>query len=66
MKTTIHGITYYSASYIVSRMSKKYNVSKVWLWEMLDEEFSIIKGTNGMMNLLEVQEFEYMVKSGLE
>ena len=33
---------------------------------MLEEEFNIIKGTNGMMNLIEVGEFEYMVKNGLE
>ena len=60
------GKTYYQASYIVDRMSKKYNANKVWLWDMLEEEFNIIKGTNGMMNLIEVGEFEYMVKSGLE
>lgn len=60
------GKTYYRASYIVDRMSKKYNANKIWLWDMLEEEFNIIKGTNGMMNLIEIREFEYMVKSGLE
>lgn len=60
------GKTYYSASYIVNRLSKKYNANRIWLWDMLEEEFNIIKGTGGMMNILEIREFEYMVKNGLE
>ncbi len=63
---TTKGVTYVSAAQFVSRMVKKYGANRCWVWDVLEEEFNIIKGTNGVLNLLEVQEAEYIIKSGLE
>lgn len=60
---TKNGITYIPASQVVSRLSKKYGVNKVWLWDLLEENYNIIKGVGCVMNLLEIEEMEYMVKN---
>lgn len=57
-----NGITYTPASNVVSRMARKYNVNPVWLWDLLEEEYNIIKGLGCVMNLLEIREFEYIIK----
>lgn len=57
------GITYIPAAQVVARISRKYNANKVWLWDLLEEEYNIIRGTGCLMNLLEIGEFEYMVKT---
>lgn len=63
---TKHGVTYVSAAQFVAHMAKKYGANKRWVWDVLEEEFNIIKGTGGVMNLLETQEAEYIIKTGLE
>ena len=47
-------------------MVEKYGVNRVWVWDVLADEFNIIKGTNGIMNQLEVQEAEHIIKSGMQ
>lgn len=64
--STTNGITYVSAAQFVSRMAKKYGANKCWVWDVLEEEYNIIEGTGGVMNRLEVQEAEYIIKSGLK
>ena len=59
------GVTYTNASAVVDRLSKKYQANKAWLWDLLEEEYNIIKGLGCVMNLLEIQEFEYIVKTEL-
>ena len=63
---TKFGVTYIPAAQVVSRMSRKYGANKVWLWDLLEENFNMIKGLGCVMNLLEVQEFEYLVKTEME
>lgn len=53
---------YVSAARFVSRMVRKYSVNRCWVWDLLEEEFNIIKGTNGVMNSLEVEEIECIIK----
>ena len=60
---TKNGVTYIPASQVVSRLSKKYGVNKVWLWDLLEENYNIIKGVGCVMNLLEIEELEYIVKN---
>lgn len=57
--------TYVRAAQFVSRMVKKYGANRCWVWDVLADEFNIIKGTNGIMNQLEAQEAEHIIKNGL-
>lgn len=35
---------YTSAAQFVNRISQKYSVKKNWVWDLLSDEFNIIKG----------------------
>lgn len=59
-------MAYVSAARFVSRMVEKYGANRVWVWDVLADEFNIIKGAHGIMNQLEVREAEHIIKSGLQ
>lgn len=60
------GVTYYKASDIVQRISKKYQANRVWIWDVLEEQYNIIKGTGGVLTADEVKVLEEIVKESLE
>ena len=57
---------YYKASDVVQRISKKYQANKVWIWDVLEEQYNIIKGTGSMITAEEAKVIEEIVKEGLE
>lgn len=54
---------YVSAAQFVSRMVKKYGINRCWVWDVLADEFNIIKGTNGVMSQQEVRVVEHLIKT---
>lgn len=54
---------YIKASSMVQRLSKKYKVNPVWIWDLLEEEFNIQKGTGGVVNQNEINEIENIIKN---
>lgn len=56
-------ITFVSAAQFVSRMVRKYGINRCWVWDLLEEEYNIIKGTNGVVNSLEAKEVERIIKN---
>ncbi len=59
-------ITFISAAQFVSRMVKKYGANRCWVWDVLEDEFNIIKGIKGLLDQSEAQEAEHIIKSGLQ
>lgn len=53
---------YISAASFVFRISRKYNVNKVWVWDLLESEFNIIKGNSGLVSLDERTAIEEIIK----
>ena len=53
---------YTSAAQFVSRMKRKYPVNPVWVWDLLEDEYNIIKGTAGIISKDEADEIEYIIK----
>lgn len=50
------------AAQVVARYSRKYKVNKVWLWDVLEEQFNIIKGLGCLMTYEERIEFEDYIR----
>lgn len=57
---------YQSASQIISRLSKKYDCNKAWLWEVLDDYFNMRKGEAALMNLGEIEAFKDIIEELIE
>lgn len=53
---------YISAGQLVSRMKRKYQVNPVWVWDLLEEEYNIIKGLGCVVSREEAEEIEYIIK----
>lgn len=49
------------ASGVVSSLSKKYELNPVWVWEIIEDLFNIIKGTGGQMVQAEIDELEQCI-----
>lgn len=56
----------YKASYVVSHAAHKYMVNSYWVWDILEEQYGIIKGTNGAVLASEKKEVEEYIASEIE
>lgn len=56
---------YIKASDMVHRLSKKYKVNPVYIWDLLGEEFNIQKGIGGVVNQSEINEIESIIKNNI-
>ena len=55
-----------TASSIVSRMARKYQCNRNWLWEILDEYFNMRKGEAAVMDPSEVEAFKEIIEDLLK
>ena len=53
---------YTSASQFVAYMKRKYNINPIWVWDLLEEEYNIIKGTGALLTQEEKKEIENIIK----
>lgn len=51
-----------SAAQFVARMKRKYQVNPVWVWDLLEEEYNIIKGLGCVVLREEAEEIEYIIR----
>lgn len=56
---------YTKASSFVSYMKKKYDVNAIWVWDLLEEEFNILKGIGAMLTEEEKNAIEEIIKEGI-
>lgn len=56
---------YIKASQFVANMSKKYGANRCYVWDILGEEYNIIKGIGALMDATEAQEAERIIKTGI-
>ena len=54
------------ASACVQKMKKKYGARPLWVWDLLAEEYNIIKGYGWELTEEEQKTIEYLVKEGLD
>ena len=57
---------YTKASSFVAYMKKKYNINSVWVWDLLEEEYNIIKGIGCLLNKEEKEKFEKIIKENIK
>ena len=53
---------YTSACQFVAYMKRKYNINPIWVWDLLEEEYNIIKGTGALLTQEEKKEIENIIK----
>ena len=58
MKTKRH---YIPCSEVVQRFSRKYSLNKVYLWDVLEDEFNFLKGLGCLMTQKEADLFEKII-----
>lgn len=58
MKTKRH---YIACSEVVYKFSRKYSLNKVYLWDVLESEFNILKGLGCLMTQEEIDHFETII-----
>ncbi len=52
---------YISCAVAVSRVAKKYKCNPNWLWDLLEDEFNVIKGHGHLLTSLEFETFWLIV-----
>ena len=57
---------YTKASVFVAYMKKKYNVNSVWVWDLLEEEFNILKGMSAILTEEEKNAIEEIIKKAFD
>ena len=55
----------YKASYIVAKLSKKYNANKIWIWDIMEDQYNIIKGLGCVITSEQVKVIEEIIIDGL-
>lgn len=50
----------------VQKMKRKYGARPLWVWELLTDQYNIIKGCGWTMTEEEQETIEELVKTGLE
>lgn len=53
---------YTKASNFVAYMKKKYNINSVWVWDLLEEEYNILKGIGAIISTEEKNAIEEIIK----
>nr|DAG76640.1 MAG TPA: hypothetical protein [Caudoviricetes sp.] len=56
---------YITASRAVSTISKKWEVNPVWVWDLFEEEFNIIKGLGNLVSQDEIDRVESIISQEL-
>lgn len=59
-------VEYVNASQFVSRMKNKYFVNPIWVWDLLEDEFNIIKGLGCVISKEERDTIEQIIKEELK
>lgn len=56
----------YKARYVVSYLAKKYVLNPVWIWGILEDNYNILKGTDGILTAAEKAETEAYIKGEID
>ncbi|MCM1200253.1 MAG: hypothetical protein NC548_31235 [Lachnospiraceae bacterium] len=57
---------YISASRAIRQIANKYGANPVYVWDVADEQFNIIKGLGCFMNQEEIDTISEIVEAGLK